>query len=140
MDFIIERNDEYALIEPKLTELGEEQCPSLEKIIRDLYRQGYTSMILDFTNVNNFDGFITSLLRKATKICTNEAGLFIVITDNEALTAKLDATKIVDLMVIRTKQEAADAVNLNDLENDFKGEDDDEYDYGDFNESSESDF
>ena len=140
MNFIIEKNEQYALIEPKSDFLTEDNCPELEKIIRDLYRLGYSNMILDFTKSTVLDGFGVSLIRKATKICVNESGLFIVVTTDDEITHRLDGAKIEELTIIRTLQEAADAVNLNELENDFKGEEDDEYDYGDFNESKESDF
>jgi anti-anti-sigma regulatory factor len=140
MNFIIERNEQYALVEPKIDILNEDVCPELEKIVRDLYRQGYSNMILDFSKIVEIDGFAVSLIRKATKICLNESGLLIVVTDNIDIVARLDSAKIEELTIIRTIQEAADAVNLNELENDFKGEEDDEYDYGDFSEGKESDY
>lgn len=140
MSFKIEKNEQYALIEPKENFLTEENTPDLEKIIRELYRQGYTNMMLDCEGIAEIDGYGVSLIRKATKICTNEAGLFVVITKSQELTDRLDGAKIEELTVMRTKLEAVDAVNLNELENDFKEQEDDEFDYtGEFGEGSGND-
>ena len=96
-------------------------------------------MILNISKIKQIDGFGVSAIRKATKICTNELGLFVVVSKNEEITERLDQAKIENLTIMNTVQEGIDAIYLNDLENDFEDESDantDEYgidgsDYGD---------
>jgi len=132
MEFKVEKNEQYALIELKETSLTQENVASLEEIVRKLFREGYGNMIVEFSQVSELDGHGISLIRKANKICLNELGLFIVITKNEAIIDQLDAAKIEDLTVMNTVQEAIDAVYLNELENDFQSDEDDEYDHGEY--------
>ncbi len=132
MDFNIEKNEQYALILPKKDSLNQDNHTDFEKIIRTLFREGYSNMIVDFTQIVDLDGFGVSIIRKANKICLNEVGLFIIVTTNQAIIDLLDAAKIEDLTVMSTTQEAIDAVYLNELENSFQSEEDDEYDHGEY--------
>ena len=135
MEFKVEKNEQYALIELKETSLTQDNVASLEEIVRKLFREGYGNMIVEFSQVSELDGHGISLIRKANKICLNELGLFIVITKDEAIIDQLDAAKIEDLTVMNTVQEAIDAVYLNELENDFQSDEDDEYDHGEYGDS-----
>jgi anti-anti-sigma regulatory factor len=132
MEFKVEKNEQYALIELKETSLTQDNVASLEEIVRKLFREGYGNMIVEFSQITTLDGHGISLIRKANKICLNELGLFIVITKDEAIIDQLDAAKIEDLTVMNTVQEAIDAVYLNELENDFQSDEDDEYDHGEY--------
>ena len=132
MEFKVEKNEQFALIELKETSLTQDNVAELENIVRILFREGYGNMIVEFSQVIELDGHGISLIRKANKICLNELGLFIVITKDEAIIDQLDAAKIEDLTVMNTVQEAIDAVYLNELENDFQSDEDDEYDHGEY--------
>jgi anti-anti-sigma regulatory factor len=133
MNYKIERTEQYAHIQPKEDFLTESNVADLEKIVRELYRQGYTNMILNFSGINELDGYGVSLIRKATKICVNESGLFVVVTKNIEITERLDNAKIEEVTIMRTPEEAVDAISLNELENDFRQEED-EFGFGEFSE------
>ena len=135
MEFKVEKNEQFALIELKETSLTQENSPELEEIFRKLFREGYGNMILEFDSIVELDGFGISLIRKANKICLNELGLLIIITKNQEIIDQLDGAKIEDLTVMPTTQEAIDAVYLNELENDFQSDEDDEYDHGEYGDS-----
>jgi hypothetical protein len=81
-------------------------------------------LILNISKVLVLDGYGVSAIRKATKICTNELGLFVVVSKNEELVDRLDQAKIENLTLLNTVQEGVDAIYLNDLENEFQDEDD----------------
>jgi len=132
MEFKVEKNEQFALIELKENSLTQENSPELEEIVRKLFREGYGNLILEFNLVDNLDGFGISLIRKANKICLNELGLLIIVTKNDDIINQLDGAKIEDLTVMPTVQEAIDAVYLNELENDFQSDEDDEYDHGEY--------
>lgn len=135
MEFKVEKNEQFALIEFKETSLTQDNSAELEEIVRKLFREGYGNMILEFNLTDNLDGFGVSLIRKANKICLNELGLFIIVTKNDDIINQLDGAKIEDLTVMPTVQEAIDAVYLNELENDFQSDEDDEYDHGEYGDS-----
>jgi anti-anti-sigma regulatory factor len=132
MEFKVEKNEQFALIELKETALNQENSADLEAVIRKLFREGYGNMIVEFSSIDELDGFGISVIRKANKICLNELGLFIVVTKDQAIIDQLDGAKIEDLTVMPTVQEAIDAVYLNELENDFQSDEDDEYDHGEY--------
>ncbi|MBB6003072.1 anti-anti-sigma factor [Arcicella rosea] len=134
MEFKVEKNEQYALIELKETALTQENYADLEKVVRQLFREGYGNIIIGFDSITELDGHGISIIRKANKICLNELGLLIIVTKNQEIIDQLDAAKIEDLTVMPTVQEAIDAVYLNELENDFQSDEDDEYDHGEYGE------
>ncbi len=138
MEFKVEKNEQFALIELKETSLNQENSPELEEVVRKLFREGYGNMIMEFGSIAELDGFGISLIRKANKICLNELGLLIIVTKNDGIINQLDDAKIEDLTVMPTTQEAIDAVYLNELENDFQSDEDDEYDHGEYGDSGGS--
>ena len=135
----LEQNESYALIEWLGEDLVQENYEELETAVRLLFKKDYGNMILNIAKINQLDGFGVSAIRKATKICTNELGLFVVVSKNEEITERLDQAKIENLTIMNTVKEGVDAIYLNDLENDFEDESDantDEYgidgsDFGD---------
>ena len=137
----LEQNESYAQIEWLADSLIQENYEELELAVRLLFKREYSNMILNLGKVQQFDGFGVSAIRKATKICTNELGLFVVVSKNDEIVDRLDQAKIENLTIMNTVQEGVDAIYLNDLENDFEDESDantDEYgidgsDYSDEN-------
>ena len=135
----LEQNESYALIEWLGEDLVQENYEELETAVRLLFKKDYGNIILNIVKINQLDGFGVSAIRKATKICTNELGLFVVVSKNEEITERLDQAKIENLTIMNTVKEGVDAIYLNDLENDFEDESDantDEFgidgsDYGD---------
>ncbi|MDI9859688.1 MULTISPECIES: anti-anti-sigma factor [Bacteroidota] len=137
MNFKIEKNEQYALIELNETALTQENHADFENIIRQLFRAGYGNVIVKFDEIVELDGHGVSVIRKGNKICLNELGLFIIVTKNDEIIDQLDRAKIEDLTIMPTVQEAIDAVFLNELENDFQSEDEDEFGGGEYSESEE---
>lgn len=136
--YTLEQNESYARIDWKAAELVQSNYEELELAVRFLFKKEYANIILNLSQVNELDGYGVSAIRKGTKICTNELGLFAVVTKNDALQDRLDQAKIENLTLLNTVQEAVDAIYLNDLENDFEdgGEEDEEYG-NEFSESGE---
>jgi len=126
----LEQNESYAQIEWLGDSLIQENYEELELAVRLLFKREYSNMILNLGKVQQFDGYGVSAIRKATKICTNELGLFVVVSKNDEIVDRLDQAKIENLTIMNTVQEGIDAIYLNDLENDFEDEADantDEY-------------
>lgn len=137
--FKLEQNESYALIDWMADDLASANSEELENAIRLLFKKDYANMVLNLSKTVEIDGYGVSAIRKGTKICTNEGGLFVVVTKNEAIAERLDAAKIENLALLNTVQEGVDAIYLNDLENEFQDEDDTEGE-SEFGESSSDDY
>lgn len=118
----LEQNESYAVISWQSDELVQGNAEELESVIRLLFKKEYANMILDLSRLHVLDGFGVAAIRKATKICANELGLFVVVSKNELIIERLDQAKIEVLTILNTIQEGIDAIYLNDLENDFEDE------------------
>ncbi|PKK35528.1 anti-anti-sigma factor [Siphonobacter sp. SORGH_AS_0500] len=130
MDLKIEKNQQYVLIDIPQATIDTEASQALSKSVASLWKEGYTNIVIDLAQVQNIeqDGF--SVLRKANELCLRDGGLFVLVTKDDELTEELDGAKIRDLTILPTVEEAVDAVFMNELEGEFREEEDDEYDYG----------
>lgn len=127
-DYQLEQNESYAIIDWLSADLLQSNAEELELAVRMLFKKEYSNIILNGSNLNNMDGYGVAAIRKATKICTNELGLFVVVSKSDMIVERLDQAKIEDLTIMNTVQEGIDAIYLNDLENDFGAdEESDEY-------------
>lgn len=140
MSYSIEKTEHYALIQLNENKFDKSITAEIEKQIVVLYREGLTNMIIDFSKVLEIDESGLSLLRKATKVCRTEQGLFIVCTKDDDILDLIDGEKIPEIVLLPTIDEGIDAVFMNDLENDFREENDDEFDLGEENGFTEGKF
>lgn len=126
----LEKYESHAVIDWLSVELTQTNSEELEYAVRILFKNEYTNIILNADKVNIIDGFGVASIRKATKICTNELGLFVLILKSDEVIDRLDQAKINDLTIMNSVKEGVDAIYLNDLANDFEDESDantDEY-------------
>ena len=130
MNYTIEKNEQYALIRLAESTFGDDVPTDFETLSRGLFREGYSNIIVDIASVQSVDPAGVMVLRKISRQCTNEVGLLIVVTKDDDLIEFLDRANLSDLTIMPTVEEAIDAVFMNDLENDFRSEEDDEYDVG----------
>lgn len=130
MNYTIEKNEQFALIRLAESQFGEEVSTPFEILSRGLFREGYSNIIVDVATVETVDQAGLTTIRRINRQCINEVGLLILVTKNEDLITVLDSANISDLTILPTVEEAVDAVFMNELENDFRSEEDDEYDIG----------
>jgi anti-anti-sigma regulatory factor len=126
----IEKNEQYALISVNSTTIDETISKEIEKKISALYREGYGNFIFDFAKITTIDQEGISLIKKVDKLCQNENGLLVIATENEAIIELLDKSKMPDLVILPTKEEAIEAIYINELENDFREEEDQSDEFG----------
>lgn len=130
MTYSIEKNEQYALIRLAESELSEAMATDFETLNKGFFREGYTNVIADLSTVQTISPEGMMAIRKINRHCTNEEGLLVLVTKNEPLIELLDKAGGSDLTILPTVEEAVDAVFMNELENDFRSEDDDEYNAG----------
>ncbi len=127
MNHTIEKNEQYVLVTINEALLGVNIAAQLEKVVVVLYREGYTNIIFDLDAVKTVDNDGLTLLRKVTKVCRNEGGLFIIVAQEDDVLDDIDRAGIKELITLATLDEAIDVVFMNETDNDFPEEDDDEY-------------
>jgi anti-anti-sigma regulatory factor len=120
----LEKNESYAVIDWLSADLSQTNSEELEYAVRILFKNEYSNIILNAAKVNIIDGFGVAAIRKATKICTNELGLFVLILKSDEVIDRLDQAKIDDLTIMNSVKEGVDAIYLNDLAHDFEDESD----------------
>ena len=126
--FELEQNESYALIDWKESNLIQGNYEELEQIIRALFKKEYSNIILNISKIDELDGYGVSTIRKGTKICSNESGLFVIVTKKENILERLEQANIENITLFNTVQEGIDAIYLNELENDFsENEEEDEF-------------
>lgn len=127
MNHSIEKNEQYALIRLTETDFGGDIPADFEAATRSLIREGHSNLIVDLATVQSIDLAGLASIRKINRQCSNELGMLVLVSKDDDLIEQLEGTNIADLTVLPTVEEAIDAVFMNELENDFR-EDDDEYD------------
>lgn len=124
--YSLEQNESYAQIEWKEPNLDQSNHEELENVVRALFKKDYHNLVFNMSKVEQLDGYGVSSIRKATKICTNESGLFVVVSKKDPIVERLDAANIEGLTIMNTVQEGVDAIYLNDLENDYGTDEEDD--------------
>ncbi|WP_247234812.1 STAS domain-containing protein [Telluribacter sp. SYSU D00476] len=139
MNYKLERSEQYALVDLKEDAFTDEVPTSFEELARKLFREGYHNLIVTMNETKTIDTAGAGVLRKINRMCVNDLGLLVVVTKDDDFIDLLEDSKIPDLTIMPTLEEAVDAVFMNDLENEFgSGDDDyDDEDYGGVSESKE---
>lgn len=140
MNYNLEKTEHYALIEVNETAFDKKITPEFEKLVVVLYREGLNNMVVDFSKVTEIDESGLSLIRKATKVCRTEQGLFVICTKDDDILDLIDSEKIPELILLPTTDEGIDAVFMNDLENEFDAGQDEDFDLGEENGFTEGKF
>ena len=130
MNYSIEKNEQYALVRLTESAFAENVATDFETLSRGLFREGYSNIVVDMDPIQSVDMAGAGTLRKVNRQCTNEEGLLVVVTKNDELVDFLDKANLGDLTILPTVEEAIDAIFMNELENDFRSEEDDEYNVG----------
>jgi anti-sigma B factor antagonist len=140
MNYNLEKTEHYALIEVNENAFDKKITAEFEKLVVVLYREGLNNMVVDFSKVTEIDESGLSLIRKATRVCRTEQGLFVICTKDDDILDLIDSEKIPELILLPTTDEGIDAVFMNDLENEFDAGQDEDFDLGEENGFTEGKF
>ncbi len=128
MNLNINNSEQYAVIKPENTIVNESVCSEIEKTVAKLYAgEGKINFIIDLSNTVSFEEVFFKLLLKIQNICNNESGLLVLVTNNSDSLDKLAEESLDFHLSLPTLEEAIDAVFMNELENEFKDEENDEF-------------
>lgn len=128
MNIQVEEKEQYLIIDVFKSKINAEVCSEIEKIVAKTYSaKGKINFIIDLEKVNAIDPEFFVLLGKIQKICNNESGLLVLVSTNGEIIDKIGAEGIDFHLMLPTKEEGVDAVFMNELENEFKDEQEDEF-------------
>jgi anti-anti-sigma regulatory factor len=139
MNHTIEKKEQFAYIELQEPAFAEQVPAEFEEKARELFREDFHNLIVNISDTRSIDAAGITVIKKVNRLCSNDLGLLVLVTKNDDFVDELEALKIPDLNILPTKEEAIDAIFMNNLENEFgAGEDDyDDEDYEGVSESSE---
>ena len=137
MNHKLEKKEQYVYIDLEEEAFAKDVPASFEETARSLFRDGYHSLIVNMQLTKSVDSMGTTVLKKVNRLCANDLGLLVIVTRDDDFIDVLEGLKIPDINILPTKEEAIDAVFMNNLENEF-GAGDDDYDAEDYEGVSES--
>ena len=137
MNHKLEKKEQYVYIELEEAAFAGEVPAAFEETSKSLFREGYHSLIVNMQMTKSVDNAGTTVLKKVNWLCANDLGLLVIVTRDDDFIDLLESLKIPDINILPIKEEAIDAVFINNLENEF-GAGDDDYDAEDYEGVSES--
>lgn len=137
MNYSLQKKEQYAFIDLEEAAFANDIPASFEETSRELFREGFNNLIVNMQVTKSIDPNGTAILKKINRLCINDLGLLVIVTRDDDFIDLLESLKIPDLNILPSKEEAIDAVFMNNLENEF-GAGDDDYDAEDYDGVSES--
>jgi anti-anti-sigma regulatory factor len=125
MNHIIQKHEQYALINVQETSFTDEIAVDFEAVTRELFREDFHNFIVDFSITKTIDNAGISVLKKVNMLCSRELGIMVLVSDDDDFVDQLIDGKIRDVTILPTVEEGIDAVFMNDLENEFGADSDD---------------
>jgi len=123
MKYTIDKKEKYSLLRLHEEKLDSNIAPNLKSELITLHAEGVRNIILDLNEVKYTDSSGLSALLVGNRIMQEDGGIFILISLSEH-TMKLIKISQLDsvLTILRTAEEAIDAVFMHEIEKDMKDE------------------
>jgi len=125
MNHLIQKHEQYALINVQETDFNGDIAADFETTLRSLFREDLHNFIIDFSITKSIDSVGISILKKINMLCSRELGIMVLVSDDDDFVDQLFDGKIRDATILPTVEEGIDAVFMNDLENEFGADSDD---------------
>lgn len=124
----INKSEQYVVFKPLGASFDSTVAAVMEKNIAVMYSsEGKINFILNLLKVDDISPSGITLLNKVQRICKNESGLLVLVSTNNDVIDFISGATEDFLLILPTEEEAIDAVFMNELENDFKDEQDEEF-------------
>lgn len=124
----INKSEQYVVFKPLGASFDNTVAAVMEKNIAVMYSsEGKINFILNLLKVDDISTSGITLLNKVQRICKNESGLLVLVSTNNDVIDFISGATEDFLLILPTEEEAIDAVFMNELENDFKDEQDEEF-------------
>lgn len=132
----IEVSEQYVVLSIGGKVFSDSEQKDAEKEVIKHFNGGIVNYIFDLTSVTTVNDGAVALFGKVNRVCQRESGILILVSKTDEV---LDATEFLledGVVCLPTLHEATEAVFMHDLENELKGEEDEEDMFG-FGEAEE---
>lgn len=127
MEFSIDKKDQYVVLTSGSGTMDAVSAAALEKQVVLLYSQEkQINYILDLEQADALSEEGIALIRKISMLCQRESGIFVTVSTNDDVLDALDQARIEGMVSLLSLEEAIDAIFMNELENEFLGDEVDE--------------
>ena len=127
----INKSEQYVIFNALGTSFDDALASQIEKSIAVMYSsEGRINFIIDLLQLESISQAAITLFQKVQKICKSESGLLVLVSTNDDLIDEISGKSEEFVLVLLSVDEAIDAVFMNELENDFKDEEEDEFGVG----------
>ncbi len=136
MALTIDVSEQYVTLSIGGKTFSETDQKNAEKEVIKQFNGGMANYIFDLTSVDTLADSAVALFSKVNRVCRRESGIMILVSKTDGV---LDATEQLleeGVVCLPTLHEATEAVFIHDLENELKGEEDEEDMFG-FGEAEE---
>ncbi len=128
MSLLVEKNEQYALLSVKQASLDADMAAQIEKNVAGMYSgESRTNFIINLDDVAEIAEKGHQLFSKIQKLCEKESGLLVLVSRKPDLMDDILGQTEESLLVLPTNEEAVDAIFMNELENDFKDGEENEF-------------
>lgn len=132
----IDVSEQYVTLSIGGKTFSETDQKNAEKEVIKQFNGGMANYIFDLTSVDTLADSAVALFSKVNRVCQRESGILILVAKTDGV---LDASEQLleeGVVCLPTLHEATEAVFMHDLENELKGEEDEEDMFG-FGEAEE---
>ncbi len=121
------KEEKYNVYKLENADFTAEISSQMEKSVAVAYSgSGTINFICDISTVKNVSAEAIKLFQKIVRITKKEGGLFVLVTPDDDVLDKISNESEEHIVMLPAIEEAIDAVFMNELENEFKDENDDE--------------
>lgn len=121
MKFLLDKQEKYTLIQPQEEKIDSSIAPALKTELVTLQAEGARNIILDLSQVKYVDSSGLSAILTGNRVCTGDGGILVVASASEHVLKLMKISQLDSVLtLLPTKEEAIDAVFMNEIENDLK--------------------
>lgn len=127
MKYTIEKTDKYTLLQLNEEKLNAIVAPDLKSELVKLNAEGIKNIILDISEVKYVDSSGLSSILVGNRICETAEGMFAIANPNDHVMKLIKISQLDSILtILSTKEEAIDAIFMNELEKNLRAEGSDE--------------
>lgn len=122
MKYSVDKQERYCLVILHEEKLDTTLAPKLKSELITLHAEGIKNIILDIGEVKYIDSSGLSSLLVGNRILEEDGGIFVISTPTEHVQKLIKISQLDNVLhILPSRQEAVDAVFMNEIENDMNG-------------------
>ncbi|EMR04297.1 STAS domain-containing protein [Cesiribacter andamanensis] len=124
MKYSIDKQERYSLVILHEEKLDTTLAPKLKSELITLHAEGVKNIVLDVSEVKYIDSSGLSSLLVGNRILTEDGGIFVIASPTEHVQKLIKISQLDNVLsILPSREEAIDAVFMNEIENDLNSGD-----------------